>query len=156
MKPAPDAPLYLDTNATTPLDPRVAEAMLPYLHEHFGNPSSGHAYGRTARAAVDRARAQLSDLLGCEPDEVVFTSGGSESNNWAIKGAAWARESRGRHLVISAVEHPATTAVFGRPAGRRRGVSGVPVGGPGPLDPPAAAEGPRPPTPPGPGPHPTH
>ena len=77
MGPRSDAPLYLDTNATTPLDPHVAEAMQPYLREHFGNPSSGHAYGRTARAAVDRARGQVAGLLGCAPGEVVFTSGGS-------------------------------------------------------------------------------
>lgn len=130
-----DKPLYLDTNATTPLDPRVAEAMQPYLREHFGNPSSGHTYGLTARAAVDRARGQVAGLLGCAPGEVVFTSGGSESNNWAIKGAAWARESRGRHLVISAVEHPATTAVCDWLAGRGWEVSVVPVDGQCRVDP---------------------
>lgn len=121
------SPLYLDVNATTPVDPRVADAMLPYLHEHFGNPSSGHAFGRAARAAVDRARAQVAGLLGCAPGEIVFTSGGSESNNWALKGAAWAREDRGRHLVISAVEHPATGAVCNWLAARGWEVSVVPV-----------------------------
>ncbi len=130
-----DAPIYLDTNATSPLDPRVAEAMLPYLHEHFGNPSSGHAYGRTTREAVARAREQVAGLLGCAPAEVVFTSGGSESNNWAIKGAAWAREDRGRHLVISAVEHPATTAVCDWLAGRDWEVTVVPVDGQCRVDP---------------------
>ncbi len=141
-----DKPLYLDTNATTPLDPRVAEAMLPYLHEHFGNPSSGHVYGRTARAAVVRARGQVADLLGCAPGEVVFTSGGSESNNWAIKGTAWARESRGRHLVISAVEHPATMAVCDWLAGRGWEVSVVPVDGQCLVDPDAVAKALRPDT----------
>ncbi len=120
-------PLYLDTNATTPLDPRVAEAMLPYIREHFGNPSSSHVYGQTARAAVDKARAQVAGLLGCSPREIVFTSGGTESNNWALKGAAWAREDRGRHLVISVVEHPATTAVCDWLASRGWEISVVPV-----------------------------
>ncbi len=120
-------PIYLDTNATTPIDPRVADAMTPYLREHFGNPNSGHVYGRTALAAVDKARAQVAGLLGCAPNEVIFTSGGSESNNLAIKGAAWAREDRGRHLVISAVEHPATSAVCDWLAGRGWEVSVVPV-----------------------------
>ncbi len=99
-------PVYLDFNATTPIDPRVAEAMLPYLHAHFGNPSSSHAYGRRAREAVERARAQVASLLGCEPDEIVFTSGGTESNNAVIKGMA-ALGGQGGHIVTSAVEHPA-------------------------------------------------
>jgi len=97
--------IYLDYNATTPLDPRVAEAMLPYLREHHGNPSSSHAAGQRTRAAVERARAQVADLLGASPGEIVFTSGGSEANNHAVKGVAWARRSG--HIVISAVEHPA-------------------------------------------------
>ncbi|MBU1071790.1 aminotransferase class V-fold PLP-dependent enzyme, partial [bacterium] len=122
-----NAPIYLDTNATSPIDPRVAESMLPYLSDHFGNPGSGHAYGQRAREAVARARGQVSGLLGCAPDEVVFTSGGSESNNLAIKGTAWAREDRGRHLVISAVEHPATAAVGAWLAGRGWEVTVVPV-----------------------------
>ena len=130
-----DRPLYLDTNATTPIDHRVADAMLPYLREHFGNPGSGHVYGRAARAAVAKARKQVADLLGCAADEVTFTSGGSESNNWAIKGAAWAREARGRHLVISAVEHPATSAVCSWLAGRGWEISVVPVDGNCLIDP---------------------
>ena len=104
-------PIYLDYNATTPLDPRVAEAMLPYIHQHFGNPSSGHVFGKAARAAVDRAREQVSALIGCTSKELVFTSGGTESNNWAIKGAALRHSSRGNHIITSTVEHPAVIEV---------------------------------------------
>jgi cysteine desulfurase len=108
-------PIYLDYNATTPIDPAVAEAMLPYLHSHFGNPSSAHAYGTTAHDAVERARQQVAGLLGAHPDEVVFTGGGSEASNQAIKGMVFAklrgffgRWARGAHVVTTAVEHPAT------------------------------------------------
>jgi cysteine desulfurase NifS/selenium donor protein len=104
-------PVYLDFNATTPIDPEVAEAMRPYLFEHFGNPSSSHRYGVESRRAVEKARGQVAALLGCRPDEVIFTSGGSESNNYAIKGTALALRSRGNHLVTSSVEHPAVTEV---------------------------------------------
>src|SRR6185295_10160173 len=100
-------PIYLDYNATTPLDPEVIGAMLPYLREGFGNPSSGHAYGKTARAGVDKGRAQIAALLGCSPDEVVFTSGGTEANNTVIKGVAETRRDQGRHIITSAIEHPA-------------------------------------------------
>lgn len=101
-----EVPIYLDHNATTPLLPEVVETMLPYLRDHFGNPSSGHAFGKPARLAVERARRQVAALLGCDEDEVVFTSGGTESNNLAIRGIAEAFANR-RHLVLSAVEHPA-------------------------------------------------
>ncbi|MCH7814810.1 MAG: cysteine desulfurase [Planctomycetes bacterium] len=96
--------IYFDYNATTPLDPRVADAMEPYLREHHGNPSSAHGPGRTVRAAVDRARDRLGRLIGCAAERIVFTSGGSEANNQALKGVAWARGSG--HIIISAVEHP--------------------------------------------------
>ncbi len=102
-----DRPLYFDYNATTPIDPAVAEAMLPFLYAHFGNPSSSHAYGTVARKAVDKARRQVASLLGARPEEIVFTSGGSEANNTAILGVARLLRSRGRHVVTSAVEHPA-------------------------------------------------
>ncbi len=101
--------IYLDYNATTPVDPRVARAMEPFLSGFYGNPSSGHRLGREARAAVDHARAQVAACLGCSPDEVVFTSGGSESNNMAIRGVVAARA--GGHVVTSAVEHPAVLEV---------------------------------------------
>lgn len=100
-------PVYLDHNATTPLLPEVVDAMLPYLREHFGNPSSGHVYGARARAAVARAREQVAALLGCDPDEVLFTSGGTEANNLALRGVAEAVPAR-RHLVTTVIEHPAT------------------------------------------------
>ncbi|MGI8871549.1 MAG: cysteine desulfurase family protein [Candidatus Limnocylindria bacterium] len=100
-------PIYLDHAATTPTDARVVEAMLPYLTERFGNPSSIHASGRRARQALDEARETVARILGAEPREVVFTSGGSEADNLAIKGAAWAASARGRHIVTSAVEHKA-------------------------------------------------
>ena len=100
-------PIYLDYNATTPIDPAVADAMEPYLREHFGNPSSDHVYGYRARLAVNDARERLAALLQVEPDEVVFTGGGSEANNLAIKGIAYTRRDRGNHIITSAVEHPA-------------------------------------------------
>ncbi len=101
--------IYLDYNATTPTDPRVAEAMGPFLSGFFGNPSSSHRAGREARRAVDRARSQVAACLGCGVDEVVFTSGGSEANNLAIRGLVEARG--GGHVVTSAVEHPAVSEV---------------------------------------------
>jgi cysteine desulfurase len=100
-------PIYLDHNATTPLLPEVIDTMLPYLREHFGNPSSGHVYGTRAGRAVARAREQVAALLGCEADEVIFTSGGTEANNLAIRGVGAAVENR-RHIVTTVIEHPAT------------------------------------------------
>jgi cysteine desulfurase len=104
-------PIYLDYNATTPIAREVAEAMRPYLYEHFGNPSSSHPYGVTAKRAVEAARTQVAALLGCQPAEVIFTSGGTESNNYALKGAALANRERGDHVITSAVEHPAVVEV---------------------------------------------
>jgi len=99
--------MYLDHNATTPTDPRVLRAMLPHFSEEYGNASSPHGMGNAAREAVETARAQLAAAIGGSPEGVVFTSCGSESDNWAIKGAAWARADRGRHIITSAVEHEA-------------------------------------------------
>lgn len=98
------APVYLDHNATTPVDPRVMEAMLPWFSQRFGNPSSRHEYGRAARAAVDQARAEVAAAVGAHPTEVVFTAGGSEANNLFIKGAAAAMKPG--LIAISAIEHP--------------------------------------------------
>ena len=103
--------IYLDYNATTPIDPQVAEAMLPFVHGLFGNPSSSHSYGLKARQGVEQAREQVSDLLGCSSDDLIFTSGGTEANNHAIKGVAQAYRGRGNHIITSAVEHPAVTEV---------------------------------------------
>jgi cysteine desulfurase len=102
-----DRPIYLDYNATTPIDREVADAMLPYLYEQFGNPSSTHPYGVEAKRAVERARAQVAALIGAQPTEIVFTSGGSEANNTVIKGVTEAHRGRGRHVITCAVEHPA-------------------------------------------------
>lgn len=99
--------IYLDYNATTPVDKAVADAMLPYLYEHFGNPSSDHPLGRTTKHAVESARRQVADFLNASAEEILFTSGGSESNNMAIKGAAHAYRHQGNHIITSTIEHPA-------------------------------------------------
>src|SRR6185437_3972124 len=108
--------IYLDYNAATPLDPAVIDAMLPFLHEHFGNPSSTHSLCKTAHNAVEDARQQVAQLMGAQPDEIVFTGGGTEASNQALKGSVFVklrgffgRWARGAHLIISAIEHPATT-----------------------------------------------
>jgi cysteine desulfurase len=146
--PAPDTPdtmrppIYLDYNATTPVDPAVLLAMRPYLERQFGNPSSGHLYGEAARAAVEAARAQVAALLECAPEEIVFTGGGSESDNYALKGVAFARRARdgGDHLITSQIEHPAVLATC-RYLEERHGyrVTYLPVDKSGMVDP-AAVE----------------
>ncbi len=104
-------PVYLDYNATTPVDPEVAEAMLPYLIEHFGNPSSSHWYGVQNKKAVENAREQVAALINAGIDEIIFTSGGSEANNLAIKGYAAASKDKGNHIITSSIEHPAVLQV---------------------------------------------
>jgi cysteine desulfurase len=99
--------IYLDFNASTPIDPRVAAVMRPLLDGPFANPSATHPGGRAAHAVLDRARGQVADLLGCAPDEIVFTSGGSEADNLALKGAFFALRERGEHIITTAIEHPA-------------------------------------------------
>ena len=99
-------PIYLDYNATTPIDPVVVEAMLPYLSEHFGNPSSSHSYGYRAHQAIDAARVQVAQLLGCTAKEITFTGGGSESDNLAIRGIALAYQKKGNHIITQITEHP--------------------------------------------------
>ncbi len=99
--------IYLDHAATSPLRPEVLEAMLPYLTEHTGNPSSLHAAGRRARQGIDEAREAVAALIGAQPREIVFTSGGTEADNLALKGVAWAASGRGKHIVTTAVEHKA-------------------------------------------------
>ena len=117
----PVSSIYLDYNATTPLDPAVIEAMLPYLRELFGNPSSAHSYGKTAHDAVEQARRQVAELLNARPDEIVFTGGGSEASNLALKGVAfarlrrlfgrWAQRAAHRHQRHGTPGHDATVRV---------------------------------------------
>jgi len=99
--------IYLDYNASTPIDPTVADAMRPFLEDHYGNPSSGHWAATTARGAVETARGQVAALLACESGEIVFTSGGSEANNFALKGVFFALRGKGDHIVTTRIEHPA-------------------------------------------------
>lgn len=99
--------VYLDHSATTPVDQRVVEAMLPFFSMDFGNPNSLHAWGRKARQAVDQARDEVSRLINAEPSEIIFTGGGSEADNIAIKGVAFAKKDKGRHIITSAIEHHA-------------------------------------------------
>lgn len=135
-------PIYLDYNATTPLDPAVITGMLPYIEQHFGNPSSSHVYGKTTHDAVEHARQQLADLLGAQRDEIVFTGGGTEASNYALKGAVFAklqgffgRWAKAAHLIISAVEHPATVqpCKFLERLGCK--ITTLPVDGRGQVDP---------------------
>lgn len=104
-------PIYLDFNATTPHDPEVISSMLPYLYEHFGNPSSSHQYGRIAKDALELARRQVANLLSCLPEEIIFTSGGTESNNYALIGTAFAKKEYGNHIITTAIEHPSVLNV---------------------------------------------
>lgn len=139
-------PVYLDYNATTPVAPEVVDALLPYLREQFGNPSSAHGRGQRARQAVCDARQQVAALIGATPDEVVFTGCATEANNLALLGVAAASATGKRHLVISAVEHPAVTqpALHLRELGWE--VSVVPVDGYGRVAPEAVAAALRPDT----------
>ncbi|MCF8052619.1 MAG: cysteine desulfurase [Desulfobacterales bacterium] len=104
-------PIYLDYNGTTPHDPEVIEAMRPFFETEFGNPSSSHWYGIAPKQAVENARRQVAALLGCTPEELVFTSGGTESNNQVIKSMAGARYAEGTHIITSRIEHPAVLEV---------------------------------------------
>lgn len=127
--------VYLDYNATTPIAPEVAEAMQPFLFEHFGNPSSGHRLGQRTRQAVGEARGQVARLLNCTPAEVVFTSGGSESNNMAIKGVAYTYRGKGNHIITSRIEHPAVLNPCGFLEKNGYEVTYLPVDGYGMVDP---------------------
>jgi cysteine desulfurase len=133
---AADAPIYLDHNATTPIAPEVLDAMRPYLEDRFGNPSSAHRYGTVAHQAIEGARAEVAGLLGCEPDSVVFTAGGSEADNLAIKGVALGLLGDGDHIITSAIEHPAVLGAC-RYLERRLGyrLTILPVDGLGIVDP---------------------
>src|SRR6059058_929702 len=98
--------VYLDHSATTPVDPRVLEAMMPYLTNRFGNASSVHAFGQEARAAVDRGRRQVASLIGARAKEIVFTGGGTEAKNLAVLGICEAADNHGRHITTSSIDHP--------------------------------------------------
>ena len=127
--------IYLDYNASTPVDQAVAAAMRPFLDGHYGNPSSGHWAATAAKTALAKARGQVAGLLGCHDDEVVFTSGGSEANNFALKGAFFALCDKGDHIVTTRVEHPAVIEPcrFLERLGAR--VTYLPVDGTGRVDP---------------------
>jgi cysteine desulfurase len=128
-------PIYLDYNATTPVDPLVADAIEPYLRQHFGNPSSTHVYGRNAHQAVERAREQVATLIGAQAHEIVFTGCATEANNLAIRGAARALRDKGRHLITCTVEHPAVEQPFARLAEDGWEVTVLPVDNYGRVDP---------------------
>jgi cysteine desulfurase len=130
-----NAPVYLDYNATTPVDPRVADAIEPYLRQHFGNPSSTHVYGRNAHQAVEQAREQVAILIGARADEIVFTGCATEANNLAIRGAARALRDKGRHVITSAVEHPAVEQPCRRLGEDGWEISVIPVDKYGQVDP---------------------
>ena len=130
-----NAPVYLDYNATTPVDPRVAKAVEACLYQHFGNPSSTHVYGRNAHQVVERARHQVASLIAAEVDEIVFCGCATEANNLAIRGVARALRDKGRHLVTSAVEHPAVEQPMRRLAEDGWEVSVLPVDSHGLVDP---------------------
>lgn len=102
--------IYLDYNATTPIDKRVADAVQPYLYEVFGNPSSNHEAGKQAKEAVEKAREKVASLINSSPEEIVFTSGGSEGNNTVIKGVAYTYRNKGNHIITTQIEHPAVLA----------------------------------------------
>ena len=130
-----DKLIYLDYNATTPIDPLVAEAMQPYLLGIFGNPSSPHLYGVKAREAIENARRQVASMLACEIDEIIFTSGGTESNNHAIKGYAFANREKGNHIITTSIEHPAVIEVCKYLETKGFTISYLPVGEDGLLNP---------------------
>ena len=133
-------PIYFDYNATTPVDPRVLEAMLPYFWEQFGNPSSSHAYGLKTHAAIEQARGQVAALLGCAPEAIVFTGGGSEADNLALKGIADSRRDAGNHLITSQIEHPAVLATCRYLEARGYTITRLPVDAAGQVDPAAVAQ----------------
>ncbi len=128
-------PIYLDYNATTPVAPEVFEAMVPFLRQHFGNPSSAHVYGRRAAEAIAQARAQVADLLGTQADEIIFTGCATESNNLALRGVARALRHKGRHIITSAIEHPSVTAPLERLQGDGWEVTVLPVDAHGRVSP---------------------
>ncbi|BCL78512.1 cysteine desulfurase [Ktedonobacteria bacterium brp13] len=135
-----DGPIYLDYNATTPVDPAVVDSMLPFLSTYFGNPSSGHSYADAARTAIMEARRKVADLLSCQPDEVIFTGCGTESDALAIRGIALAQQTRGKHIITQVTEHPAVLNIC-KALERWHGfrITYLPVDSTGRVDPAAVA-----------------
>ncbi len=127
-------PIYLDYNATTPVLPEVADAMRPFLTDFFGNPSSTHWFGLQTKKAIEQSREQVASLLDCQADEIIFTRGGSESNNYAIKGIAFARKEQGNHIITSQIEHPAVVEVCEYLKKWGFEISYIPVSGQGVID----------------------
>src|SRR5205809_5851004 len=119
--------VYLDHSATTPIDDRVIEAMLPYLRDKFGNASSIHQFGQDARAAVDRARRQVAMLIKARANEIVFTSGGTEANNLALRGICEDGQKHGRHIITSSIEHPSIRGVIDHLENQGWSVTRLPV-----------------------------
>ena len=136
----PTSSIYLDHNATTPIAPEVLDAMQPYLTRSFGNPSSDHSLGHEARRAVDLARVQVATLIGASPDEIVFTSGGTESNHLAIRGAAALASARRRRVVTTSVEHPATVGACALLVAQGWSITRLPVSRDGVVDATTTAE----------------
>ncbi len=120
-------PVYLDYNATTPVDPEVADEMAPYIQTFFGNPSSSYSFGRDNKEAINRARKQVAGLINAKPEEIIFTSGGTESNNHAIQGISLANKEKGKHIITSSIEHPAVTEVCRHLASRGYEITWLPV-----------------------------
>jgi cysteine desulfurase len=137
---SPPDVIYLDHNATTPVAPEVLDAMLPYLKQHYGNPSSDHPLGHRAHQAVENAREQVALVIGAEPAEIVFTSGGTESNNLAIRGSTAAANAARRRIVTSQVEHPATARPCDLLEAQGWTVTRLPVTGSGTIDPDAVIQ----------------
>jgi cysteine desulfurase len=135
LAPSPMAPIYLDYNATTPTSPEVADAMRPFLESGFGNPSSVHWAGGPPKSALDEARRHVGTLLNCQTDEIVFTSGGSEANNLALKGRYFVRPDRPAHVITSRIEHPATLAPCGFLERLGVAITYLPVDGTGLVNP---------------------
>jgi cysteine desulfurase len=137
--------IYLDYNASTPIDPAVSAVMKPFLADHYGNPSSGHWASTGAKAAIETARGQVAGVLGCHSDEIVFTSGGSEANNLALKGMVFKLGEKGDHIITTSVEHPAILEPLRFLSRLGIRVTFLPVDGTGRVDPDAlrAALSPR-------------
>jgi cysteine desulfurase len=138
--------IYLDHNATTPIASKVVEAMTPYWGEKYGNPSSSHSLGRLAKQGLEKARGEVAELVGCLPEEIVFTSGGTESNNMVIKGVAHSLTEKGRHIITTAIEHPAVTNPCLFLMHQGYDVTFLPVNSTGQVDPGSVKEAIRPTT----------